>query len=144
MNTTAKPCPLSTCEGRTIERHRLEARARNYQASIEKRQSALCEESLIAFSPYRIVRLARVQCYEHGEWKITGYATRNSLRHKLGNSECKRPHSIELRVWGVCGRAESVVIEPMILEWFNDILMARVLRDDMNLKAATAIMARER
>lgn len=73
------------------------------------------------------------------------YVHRNGVRKGLKKGRyCQREHRLGERVWGVCGRQESPIIEPMIMEWFHDILMARVLRDDLNLKAATAIMARGR
>lgn len=119
-------------------------RAENYRQNVEARQYALPEDSLIMFAPYRIVRLARVQCFERGEWKIIGYAFKHGLRKQVRDHTCEYKHSIRERVWGVCGRDDGLTENPLIMEWFHDILMARVLRDDLNLKAATAIMARER
>lgn len=152
MYTTKKPWPNSMYGGGGIKLGMTrsivvrEARAKRYRENIEQRQVALPEDSLIAFSPYRIVRLARVQCWDGTDWKVITYAYwRTDLRRALKKDrDCTREHRIGQRVWGVIGRQESPIIQPMVMEWFHDILMARVLRDDMNLKAATAIMARER
>lgn len=123
------------------------ARAAKYARMLEQRQSSLTDHALMRDSPFVIVRTIELFCSRYGRLRrhqLMGPVRRHSLRNAVREVDCDGTHTFGKREWCVVadyGRKPTSSFN--ILERFNCFLMAKALRDDLNTKAAVAIMKRE-
>jgi hypothetical protein len=118
------------------------ARAKSYGENLAQRQSTLTDSGLVRESPFRVRRVVGIKCsaFNNGRTLI-GHFTSDHLAIALSEKQCGGAHRVGKREWAVMG--VGIGATPMIVERFNCVLMAKALRDDLNLKAATVIMKQE-